>query len=138
MSRRLVLAGNRTYLKKIYENAVSKNVNPVMPLVIWGVEASWQLNGTEFGVISPRVRHKGFNLQLDSSTNILRREMTSFTAHQKNGGRGIASTYKPKCYYTDMFSYAYEWYTPVCHESDGNDPSRKNFIDFYKIFMGIK
>lgn len=129
-----------SYLRQIYQTAVSKQVNPVIVLVIWGVEATLTLNNTEFGC---NPFGSGFNSQLTCAVNSLNNLMGNFEKIYKSGTpvpiAVVDKNLKPTgqyCYYTDAFSYAYEMYTPVCHFSHSNDPTRKNFINFYKGFTG--
>jgi len=117
-------------LHQIYQQAAAKNVNPLIIVTIWGVEAGFNLNNTEFGC---NPFGSGFTSQLSCSVNTLDHWMLAFDQTQKNGS--ISLTGCPP--FTDAFIYAYEYYTPVCHSQDGNDASRRNFVLFFKTLFGV-
>ena len=116
-------------LGQIYDSAVSKNVNPLIITTIWGVEASFELNNTEFGCMP---FGSGFAKQMSCSVNTINNLMAEFDDLKSKGPVYLAGC--PT--FTDGFLYAYEYYTPVCHASDGNDASHKNFVTIFKQLYG--
>lgn len=123
------LISQQSYLRQVYEAAVASHVNPASVLAIWGVEASFSLNGTEFGC---KPFGSGFSAQLSCSVNTLNSWMSYF--EQNNSGGSLSIT--DSCTYADEFLYAYEKYTPVCALNDGNDSARTNYINFYDKLTG--
>lgn len=115
------------HLRQVYRTAAAKNVNPLSVLAIWGVEASFGLNGTEFGC---KPFGSGFADQLTCGVNTLNFWMSDFD--QNNRGGSITLTGVKTCVFTDPFTYAYEKYTPVCTINDNNDNARRNFVTYYK------
>lgn len=128
----------RPYLIKIYNVAVANSVNPAIVLTIWGVEDSFTfLNDTEFGC---KPFGSGFDKQLDCSVvGTLSFWMNDFNKKKAQGIFPVQRTGpKGTCNFDDPFLYAYEAYTPVCTQDDGNSASHDNFVTIYKEIMGIK
>jgi hypothetical protein len=111
-------------LKQIFQVASAANVNPLAVVAIWGVEAGFDINDTEFGC---QPFSSGFGTQLTCSVNTLDYWMNFFDQNNTNGSYQLT----PNCNYTDSFVFAYDKYTPVCAINDGNDTARTNFIKFY-------
>lgn len=111
-------------LKQIFQAASAANVNPLAVLAIWGVEAGFDINDTEFGC---QPFGNGFGAQLNCSVNTLNYWINFFDQNNTNGVYQL----NPACLYSDSFVFAYEKYTPVCAINDGNDNARTNFINFY-------
>jgi hypothetical protein len=123
-------AGRQSELQAIYQKAVSEKVNPLILVTIWGVESSFgTVDGENFNCGD---FHSAFNVSLTCAVDTLNHYMTYFE-QQKTKPVAISAG----CTYNDPFIYAYEWYTPVCHTSDGNGPSRNNFVLYYKKLFGI-
>lgn len=128
---------NRTtyesYVRTIYKTSLAKNVNPLIPLVIWGVEQSFEINGREFGC---KPFDTGFATQVDCSVNTLNKWMTDFETKKASGIFPVPYTIHNTCSFEDPFIYAYEAYTPVCSMNDSNDEARTNFVILFKEFLG--
>lgn len=130
------LTGKESYLSQIYDAGQKYNVNPLILAAIWGVESTFNTSSNyPFGCLNPA--DAGFTENVTCSAGSLNQLMATFETHAVAGSLEIPSKIGNTCVYTDAFDYAYEMYTPVCHVSDGNDPSRSNFISFYKKFKGV-
>lgn len=127
------LTGKESYIHQIYKAAIAKNINPLISITIWGVEAGWNVNGTEFGC---KPFGSGFNSQLTCDINTLNNLMNEYDQKAKKGTPVSLDT-NSNCKYTDAFIYAYERYTPVCGMNDSNGVARKNFVNYYKTLLGV-
>ncbi len=138
---------SQDYLGRIYRAALSKNINPLAILSIWGVEQGFGFPDSGFifgcgvGLDNPP---RTFDSQLECSVNVVDRWMKDFEANNDSGKKSIDVVVKSgdqwiptgeKCLYDDPFIYSYEWYTPECHYDDGNIHARGNFVKFYKDFL---
>lgn len=134
LSNRVVYEG---LVRILYQRAISNNINPLIPLVMWGVESSYEIDQTEFSC--PRDiknnNERGFEAQLDCALNTLNLWMNDFES-KYDGQNPVPYKDPDKCLYTDLFVYAYEAYTPVCWTDDANDNARKNFVILFKEFLG--
>jgi hypothetical protein len=130
------LAGKEAQLRAIYKKAVAAKVNPLIMVVMWGVEQGWNINGTEFGCIHQR--GSGFESQLTCRVNEVNHFMTEAEQSIAKKGLPFAHPVAPQCTYTDPFVYAYEKGTPVCAVNDSNGNARKNFVEYYKKLLGTK
>lgn len=128
--------GKQDYIGSIYDAALSKNINPLAVFVMWGVEESFQSQGTEYNC--PKYGN-GFNNQLKCAVETLDFWMKDFDNAKKrdDGGVVIPKIGGGECVYYDPFVYAYEWYTPNCHAHDHNEDARPNFYSFYKTILGL-
>lgn len=131
--------GNRaayeSNVRTLYKTAVAKNVNPLIPLVIWGVEASFEISGTEFGC---KPFGSGFATQVQCSVDTLDHWMADFETKKSQGIFPVPYTIHNTCNFEDPFIYAYEAYTPVCSMNDSNDGARTNFVILFKEFLGAQ
>ena len=126
---RFGLSAKQSELQAIYQQATAKNVNPLIVLTIWGVEAGFQDNGTQFGC---KPFGSGFSSQLSCSVNTLNNWMSYYDQQKTKPVKLTAS-----CVYNDPFIFAYEKYTPVCVINDSNGNARKNFVTYYKLLGGF-
>jgi len=132
---KLSLTGKEAQLHAIYKAAIASNVNPLIVVTIWGVEAGWNTNGTEFGC---KPFGSGFNTQLTCSVNTLNHWMSYF--EQQKTKPVVIPPIPPStayCPYTDPFIFAYEKYTPICAINDNNSNARTNFVNYYRTLAGL-
>lgn len=131
------LLDKESYLRQIYKASRAKQLNPLIVLVIWGVEQGFGLRQPYLGCLGSGAT-ASFDTQLNCAVNTLDRWMNHFD--RIKDGSGIASIDKvdrggrptgEKCFYNDPFLYAYEMYTPVCHFEHGNEHARRNFVRYY-------
>lgn len=134
----LPISGKDQYLSQIYDTAIHYNVNPLLLTVIWGIESTFDTTGSvtpyPFGCIVQG--DEGFDENVKCAAGSLNVWMKAFETNNVGGSLEIPSDTGNTCIYTDAFDYAYEWYTPVCHYYDGNDPERVTFINFYAKLKG--
>jgi len=133
-------AARRTYLEQIYDAAVKYTVNPVLLLSMWGTENGFGTDPSNvfFGCgVYAKPPPSGFAEGVDCAADTVDYWMRDFESKFTGNPVNIPSKNGNTCDYTDAFVYAYEWYAPLCHASDRNEPARVNFSEFYKMFMGI-
>ncbi len=135
----LSLVDKEAYLEQIFDAGQQYRVNPIMLLNIWGTENGFRTDFEHYfgcAVYAPNPP-VGFAEGLDCAADALDSLMSQFEKGSTGGSLEIPSTTGNTCIYTDAFDYAYEYYAPVCHSNDGNEPAHVNFISFYKKFMGL-
>ncbi len=131
--------GYEAQLSKIYKTALAKSVNPLLIVVMWGVEQSFS-HGTALGCGIYIGLPSDFDNQVECGVNTIDNWMNTFEL--RKGQIGLPVTIqnedtKAICSYTDPFVYAYEWYTPDCHFADGNTNARKNFAIIMRDLLGL-
>lgn len=130
-------------LGQIYDAGIAKHVNPLLMVVMWGVEQSFT-HGLAFGCFDGK--GTDFQSQLSCAAGTLDFWMTNFEMKKAAGPLPIVipdESQNRNCSYTDEFVYAYEWYTPVCHADKGkeedltiNANARKNFAIIMRELLG--
>ena len=122
------------YLHQIYKEALSKNLNPLAIVALWGAESSFSA-ANAFNCSGAQT---AFDQQLDCATNTLNKLMQYFDDQAQRHGLPVPNEELPTCTYNDPFVFAYEKYNPACSIGDKSGMLRKNFVTYYRIFLGEK
>ncbi len=137
---RASLASSESNLRQIYQAGIAKQVNPLILTAIWIEESGADTSGRYFafgcdpyGVLGTG---KDFGSQLQCSVNTWNNLMKEFES--KTPPVTIPSKIGNSCVYYDAFLYASEKYGPVCAINDSNENYHKNFVDAYRLLLGVK
>lgn len=130
----IYVGGKEEYVRTIYKAAVARNVNPLAILSIWGTETGFRLGMQNVALSCPVREQTSFESQANCAAKTYDFWMRDFEQRNRDGVLAI----NQKCSYDDPFIYATEKYGPTCVVYDGNDFFLKNFVIYYKKFLGAE
>jgi hypothetical protein len=124
------LRGQENAIRRIYQAAIARNVNPLVILTLYGEEAGFASNNnTQFGC---KPFGSGFEKQLACSVATWDNWMKYFDEHKDTSGQVSLGG---GCVYSDPFLFAAEKYGPRCVVNDNNDHFTKNFVSIFKQLL---